>query len=288
MVHHKANHMAYGAEHLFSTQNGSEPIKNVLYSIAQEYPAELRSHQFSDIDRVAYHIRLVQRYAGPCARLADIGGGLSLFSAGCAALGMRAVLVDDFRDAVNLKSGNAILDIHRRRGVEILSRDVVQEAMDFPSGIFDAVTTFNSMEHWHHSPKRVLHGMKEATTTNGVIIIGVPNCVNLRKRMTVPFGIGKWSSMQDWYEPDVFRGHVREPDVDDLRYICNDLGLKPLEIAGRNWFGSRSRFAAVRFGTPFLDRALRLFPSLCSNLYLVGRRSDSGSGFKCSFKSGDR
>ena len=44
-------------------------------------------------------------------------------------------------------------------------------------------------------------------------MVGVPNCVNLRKRLTVPLGRGKWSPMADWYEQPSFRGHVREPDA---------------------------------------------------------------------------
>ena len=66
--------------------------------------------------------------------------------------------------------------------------------------------------------------------------------MNLRKRITVPLGYGKWSRMEDWYEEDRFRGHVREPDVADLRYIGADLDLKNIEILGRNWLGYQSRF----------------------------------------------
>jgi hypothetical protein len=59
--------------------------------------------------------------------------------------------------------------------------------------------------------------------------------VRIRKRLTVPFGSGKWSSMADWYEDPIFRGHVREPDVDDLFYIAREVGLVDVYIKGRHW-----------------------------------------------------
>jgi hypothetical protein len=97
--------------------------------------------------------------------------------------------------------------------------------------------------------------------------------VNIRKRITIPLGMGKWSPMTEWYEAEVFRGHVREPDVGDLRYIAEDLGLIDTKVMGRNWLGYESRFGWVRSLTPLADQLLRLFPSLCSDLYLIGRKS---------------
>lgn len=104
----------------------------------------------------------------------------------------------------------------------------------------------------------------------GVFILNGPNCVSLRKRMTVPLGYGTWSSMDDWYETERFRGHVREPDLATFKYIANDLNLENAKILGRN----HMVFHALGFYGPFLPRfdPLRLFPSLCSNLYLIGRK----------------
>jgi hypothetical protein len=77
--------------------------------------------------------------------------------------------------------------------------------------------------------------------------------------------------MEDWYEQEHFRGHVREPDVQDLGYIAEDMGLTQVQITGRNWSGYRSRRPWVRALTPAVDVFLRVFPSMCSNIYMVGR-----------------
>jgi SAM-dependent methyltransferase len=250
-----------------------ETIQIELKKVASQYPALMVSEQQRDIPRVAFNIGLVAQRRGGNVRICDLGGGIGLFSVGCAALGMKSTLVDDFSDNVNRVYAEVPATLHARYGVEVVSTDVVDAPPTFASGSFDVVTTFDSMEHWHHSPKRLFSETMRWLKPGGLLIIGVPNCVNLRKRLTVPFGIGRWSPMEEWYEASRFRGHVREPDTNDLRYIAKDLALENVEIIGRNWLGYVSRFAWVRGLTPLVDGPLRLFPSLCADLYLLGNKA---------------
>lgn len=238
-----------------------------LAEIAREYPSAIAKHELEDVERIAYHIELVQRYAKDGRRICDIGGGIGLFTPGCAALGYDTTLVDDFRDDVNLRNGDGVFTAHKKFGVTVISCDVVTQPLAFASNSFDVITTFDSMEHWHHSPKRLFHMLKKALTAEGILIIGVPNCNNLLKRVRTMLGKGHWSPMKDWYEPEVFRAHVREPSVSDLRYICNDLDMNIVTIIGRNWLGRENR--------PFLQRVapiLQMRPGLCSDLYLVASK----------------
>jgi len=248
-------------------------IISILQRIADSYPPELAAVQgYIDVPRNAFHLSLISGLPRG-ARIADIGGGLGLFSPGCASLAYAVVLVDDFRDAWHATMVEDIFNrVHRRLGVEIVSRDVIAEGVEFETESLDAVTVFDTMEHWHHSPKRLFRRLTSALKPGGLFIIGSPNCVNLRKRITVPFGVGKWSRIEDWYEAERFRSHVREPDIADLCYIASDLGLEDVKIIGRNWTGYRSRFRAARMITPLLDRILRLRSSLCSDIYMVARR----------------
>jgi 2-polyprenyl-3-methyl-5-hydroxy-6-metoxy-1,4-benzoquinol methylase len=252
-------------------------LRGVLAEIANEYPISMIQGQLRDVPRIAFHISLVLETGNtkPPSELSicDFGGGIGLFSLGCAAIGFkRVILIDDFNDAVNQQVGDSILSLHRKYGVEVISRNVVARGIrDICMG-FDFITTFDSMEHWHHSPKRLFKDVVVGLNPGGVFVLGVPNCVNMRKRITMPLGICKWSSMQDWYEPEVFRGHVREPDVCDLKYIARDMGLVDVRIIGRNWLGYYSERAAIRIATKLMDYPLRLKPSLCSDLYMTGKK----------------
>ncbi|HIN40800.1 MAG TPA: methyltransferase domain-containing protein [Flavobacteriales bacterium] len=203
--------------------------------------------------------------------ICDLGGGIGLFSVGCATYGFkRTVLVDDFEDSVNHDLGDSILSVHKKCGIEIFSRDVIKKGIKDIEGNFDIITSFDSMEHWHDSPKKLFAEVAEKLNPSGVFVLGVPNCVNMRKRITVPFGHGKWSSIDEWYEIETFRGHVREPDVDDLKYIARDMNLKNIKILGRNWQGYYSQNSTIKLASKIMDYSLRLRPQLCSDIYLVG------------------
>jgi SAM-dependent methyltransferase len=252
-------------------------LTDVLAGIAGEYPPQLVQEQRRDVDRIAFNIGLVcPQDGGPSISsmsICDIGGGIGLFSVGCAAIGFkRVVLIDDFGDRINGDGGESILALHRKYGVDVRARDVIAEGLGDAGAGADVVTCFDSMEHWHHSPRRLFASVSQGLAPGGTFVLSGPNCVNLRKRIAVPLGRGKWSSMSEWYDADVFRAHVREPDVDDLRRIGRDMGLVDMRIIGRNWLGRHSPSPAVRAMTTLMDHPLRLRPSLCSDLYLVGRK----------------
>lgn len=255
-----------------------EGLRDALRRIAMQFPPELVESQLDDVERVACHIDLVHSEMGADVRLCDVGGGIGLFSVGCAAVGMRVILMDDFGDDVNRRFGDSPLTLHRHHGVRVETRDVIADGIALPPASLDVVTTFDAVEHWHHSPKRLFASVVETLVPGGLFLLGAPNCVNLRKRLTVPLGRGKWSSMADWYECPTFRGHVREPDVEDLRYIAKDMGLVGVRILGRNWSGRRSPSRAVRLLSRATDHVLRLRPALCSDIYLLGRKPARGEG----------
>ncbi len=244
--------------------------RDALVQIARRYPPSERAEQAADVDRILDHVSMVSARIPRGGAVLDLCGGIGMFSLGCAAAGMAVTLVDDFNDANNRPVADEALRLHREMGVDVIRADILERPPEIPAGSMDAVTCFDAMEHWHRSAKRVLRQAVGWLRPGGLFLLQTPNCVNLRKRISVPLGRGKWSGMEHWYEQDVFRGHVREPDVDDLRYIARDLGLRGVEILGRNWLGHGSRRAAIRAATRVVDRLLRRRPSLCSNIYLMG------------------
>jgi 2-polyprenyl-3-methyl-5-hydroxy-6-metoxy-1,4-benzoquinol methylase len=255
-----------------NTSMTENEIKAVLEEVVLAYPSEMQAAQKNDITRIAFNIHLaLGNKLATSSAICDIGGGVGLFAPGCAALGMKALLIDDFSDPINESLGDAPFQVHRKFGVQVMSRDVIRDGVADIDEQFDIVTTFDSMEHWHHSPKKLFSQVRHSLLkSGGRFVLCVPNCVNLRKRLSIPFGVGKWSPMSEWYEQPVFRSHVREPDVDDLLYIARDMSLKNPQIVGRNWIAYDSRFDVVRRLAPVVDAPLRLFPRLCGDIYLTG------------------
>jgi SAM-dependent methyltransferase len=259
-----------------------------LEQVARSFPDEMVEEQLWDLPRIAFNTQLIVDRVGSDVAICDIGSGVGMFGAGCAKLGMRITIMDDFAhpyddadmaealpnapDAINFRQSERVLDLHRAAGVSIDRRDPLVDGFGFSAGSLDVVTTFGSMEHWHHSPRRLFASVIEALVPGGLFVLSAPNCVSFSKRIKVPLGIAQWSRMSDWYEPTRFRGHVREPSVSDLRFIASDMGLTEVEILGRNWMGQLSQRPALRLAAGVLDRVLRPWPTLCSDLYLLGRK----------------
>jgi len=247
----------------------SADLRATLRRLAEQYPPELLREELDDVPRIAFHIELVRAHVMRGARVCDLGGGIGLFSDGCAAVGLSAMLVDDFADTIAGYAPQRLLDLHRAHGVTVVRQDVTA-GLDVPRDSLAAVTCFHSIEHWHHSPKRLFAGVMSALEPGGFFVLAAPNAVNLRKRISVPLGYGNWSALHEWYDAERFRGHVREPTVSDLRTIADQVGLVNIGTFGRNWLGRSNRRRAIRIATQWGDRLLRVRPSLCSDIYVVG------------------
>ena len=246
----------------------------LLRDLADRYDPALRARQLSDLRRQNWHVEMVKRLVPPGGSMIDLGSGVGMFSLACAALGFSTTIVDDFSDPVNVSGGDQLLDMHRAAGVNIVQRDLIAEGIDFPCDTADLIMALEAMEHWHHSPKRLFAQVREVLKPGGWFVVAVPNCVSIRRRITVPLGKGKWSTMRDWYEEPVFRGHVREADISDLRYIAQDMHMVNVRIVGCNWRiyakSPKVQIAAL------LDRVLKPFPSLCTDIYMFAQRPLTG------------
>jgi SAM-dependent methyltransferase len=258
-------------------------IKQTVRTIAARYP-DLPGNRAGDfahpraevtLERTAFDLSLIadilQR---PTATVLDVGGGLGLFASCAAALGARSLLMDDLKwllgDPKHRQFYDVLQQLWSELGVELVSRDVIRDGLGDDVGDIDAVTQFHFMEHAHASPKGLFHAEVDRLRPGGRFVIAVPNCSNLRKRITTPIGKTKWSPMDEWYDEPAFHGHVREPDVDDLMYIARDLGLENVSVVGRNFLGLANPAMGRRLAAQATDKVLRRRPSLCSDIYLVG------------------
>jgi len=162
-------------------------IDAALRQAVDDYPQSLRQAQLDDIDRQKFHLAAASDLAHE-GRLVDLGAGVGIFSVGCALLGMDVTIVDDFDDPVNARFGDDPLVAHRKHGVKVVERNVIADGLAWEAASVDTVTCFESMEHWHSSPKRLFAEVVEALRPGGWFFMGVPNAVNLRKRIEVPMG----------------------------------------------------------------------------------------------------
>ncbi|WP_127076260.1 class I SAM-dependent methyltransferase [Rhodomicrobium lacus] len=246
----------------------------VAREVLAKYPPEWQKVQGHRIPQFAKEISLIYKSGGT---VVDLGGGDGLRSAICVGLGMKAYNVDAYRvlaaDGDYMHQGfkeqwDAAVETGRKIGVEFVNQDVLGWRTNLPQ--VDVVMSFDSMEHWQNSPRALFKHLVEKLPHGGMLFIGVPNAANISKRLRVLMGRNVFSTMDDWYYTQSFAGHVREPVVADLRVIARDLDLKA-EVFGGNWIGLH-QLRGLGPVAGVADRMLRTFPSLCSDIYLLGEK----------------
>ncbi len=226
----------------------------------------------AEILRHATQLDLLKARVPAGGQVVDLGGAWGAFAAGCARLGFRATSIDDRRDPMFVDPADPRLRLPQVYGFTTIEGDIIEDDWRFPDESLHAVTSFDSMEHWHHSPKKLFQSAVKSLTPGGWLMIGVPNAANLKKRIEAVFGATEWSALDVWYDEPRFRGHVREPTVRDLRAIASRLGLEDAEVLGFNWLGRCNPSLTVARLTPWVDGLLRLRPNLCSDICLLARK----------------
>jgi SAM-dependent methyltransferase len=239
-------------------------------------------------DRNLFYLQMLAEHGISQAgkHLVDLGAGLSIFSPMARKLGMEVTLVDDFGGGGGVIAGQRTQDIQVLKlfrevlSIRIIEQNFVERPIQLPDASVDIITCFHSLEHWHNSPKKLFREITRILRPSGWLVLATPNAVNIRKRAFVLMGRSNFPSLSAWYDEGdpVFRGHVREPIIRDLHQLMEWNGFEVRGTYGRNFIGRKSR--ALKFlpqplvnGTAIAsDLFLRLFPSLCSDIHVVGRK----------------
>ena len=247
------------------------------------------------LGRVTFYLGLLDQEGvlRPTGRVVDLGCGLSYFPPLLRYLGPEVTVVDDFGGGGLVQRGaehitEETLARFKSSGIVVVRQDLLSNALPMPDESVDAVTCFHSLEHWHHSPRRLFGEITRVLKPGGVLVIGTPNSVNLRKRLWVLFGKTNLATLEEWYhDGEPFRGHVREPTVGELKKLMEWNGFQVRSLKGRNFIGResvvvaasrpalRNAFAGV---VSRLDWLLRLRASWCSDIHVVARKPDKRLG----------
>ena len=239
--------------------------------VSAEYPVELREYFAQDAERLAFQARLM--YV-PGGTFADLGSGLGPFALGLQKMGMNAAMLDRFDYPVDLKKTDRTEEVLSRlsaSGVRVVRADLLKGSLPLPDESMDRVSCIAVLEHFHHSPRRFLLEIVRILKPGGLVLLGTPNAVNLRKRVSVLLGKTNLPPVADFWkdgEPEWY-GHVREPTAQELAWMARAAGLEVVESCGRNFIGKQNfgRWAALA------DVVLRRFPGLCSDIYVLAKKT---------------
>ena len=254
-----------------------DPLALHLRALVERFPAVLRPALLRQLPRARFEAGVVGPPRG-AGTLVDLGAGLSLLPLACARLGWRVTAVDD----QHLDHAGYDFGLHREAGVTVERADLLAWRPAAATGAaasaasFEAAVCIDVLEHLHHSPRPLFTAVARALAPGGLLLLGAPNAANLRKRLALPLGLSTWSRFDDWWQPETFRGHVREPTLGELRRMVRALGLREEAVFGRSFQGHyRGGLAAL--AARALELPLRALPQLASDLYLRARKPGASS-----------
>jgi SAM-dependent methyltransferase len=243
---------------------------DALLRAAARYPERLRANEEFMVRVGQYPDRLERSFA-PGGRVVELGGGVACTAVALAALGMEVHVVDNFsRPYYALEPWKRARRLVEEAGVHLHEADILDCDLAFVAdGSVERIVTFDCLEHLHHSPKHMLERCVDKLAPGGRLVIGVPNAVNLMKRVRVLVGRSNLGPVDEFYHRgDPFTGHVREWTAGELVRLAGWLGLCEARVTGRNWLGYRKYRPVPVLAKFALDQALRPFPALCSDLFL--------------------
>jgi SAM-dependent methyltransferase len=212
-----------------------------------------------------------KKYLKPNSSILDFGCGPCDKGAVLQLLGYKCFGYDDLQDAWHKIPGNKekILKFVSDQG--IVFKLAENGPIPFGSESFDMVMANDVLEHLHDSPRELLNDLLGLAKPNGLLLITVPNAVNIRKRLEVLRGGTNLPRYEGYYwYPDPWRGHIREYVEGDLRQMAQYLGLQILELRGCDHMLDR---IPARFRSLYLA-VTAVFPSWKDSWLLVAKKPD--------------
>lgn len=204
-------------------------------------------------------------------RLLDVGSGPLDKTAVFQKMGFECYAADDLSDPWHQRDDNVgkIKDFAGRVGIRFHHQQGNYH-IPFEPETFDVVCSLAVIEHLHESPRSMLNAMGTFAKTAGLIVIVMPNAVNLRKRLSVLAGKTNYPPVdQLFYSSGQWRGHVREYTLKETVFICERNGFSVVSAT------TFEHLAHVKLHPPLrlLYTALgRVIPTLRSSLLVIARK----------------
>jgi len=217
-------------------QLNSAKVKQILSKVSDSLPeAERQIFNQQCYYRFKHVINLIIKYARGGSIL-DVGCGNGTMGLALKMLGFNVYLVND-EVGYQIGSKSCSYKLLKDNNIPVYCLDASIERFPFDDESFDIVTLLGVIEHFHGTPRFCLTEIYRVLTPDGKLLIDTPNSVNLRKRLSVPFGRSNYVNIRNFYYSDYpYRSHVREYNMSELEAICRWSGFKTVEKIYTNDF----------------------------------------------------
>lgn len=255
-----------------------ERVQEVFLKTSKNFPIKnyFQSMSRIQIEEICISIdRHLGKFQGK--RLLDVGSGPMDKTAVLAGMGFDCFAADDLSDPWH-KLGTItedILNFGKSHGVKFHLQTADDYTIPFENGSFDIVLSVAVIEHLHDTPRHIMNAMGDKLKTGGILVIQMPNSVNLRKRMSVLRGRTNYNPLGElFYSIGGYRGHVREYTLSETVQLCEWSGFELVEARTFEHLAQEKLKGLPRW---LYTQAGNLIPSLRSGLMVVCRKPDDWS-----------
>ena len=216
---------------------------------------------------------LIRQFLPKGGRILDLGCGGMNKTALMALLGYEMHGADDFQDPWHLQNNNLgkLKKFAEDFGITLRVQNIGNYKLDYPENYFDGVMINDVIEHLHESPRDLLNNAGYWLREGGVLLVTMPNSVNLRKRLDVLRGRSNYPSVEMFYEfIGPWRGHVREYTLNEQEYILRRNGFTV--CFSTTYHGMADRKLKSNFLKSLYKGICLLFPTMREGLVTVGQK----------------
>ena len=216
---------------------------------------------------------LLGDYLATGSRILDFGSGPCDKTALYKRLGYECYACDDLNDDWHNEGDNKdiIKEFARREGIHFSK--MAGGEIPYEEEFFDGILIIDVIEHLHDSPRELLNNLVGKLKTNGYIFVGMPNSVNIRKRLSVLFGKTNYPPLKNFYfSKETWRGHVREYTLEETKQLIKNQNLEVVYASGVNAFASRK--ISNKYIRGLYVGLTKLFPSLSETILVIGKKPE--------------
>jgi 2-polyprenyl-3-methyl-5-hydroxy-6-metoxy-1,4-benzoquinol methylase len=205
---------------------GKSSVIKIIKELKEEYPYP----EILDDSEDAIHFlaSALKELAPDGGRLLDIGCGALDKTVFFQRMGYSCFACDDFQDPWHSASGNLdpVVAYAKQAGIEVHAQDQ-HYTVPWEQESFDVVTMLNVIEHLTVSPRNILNFAGTYLKPGGLLLVEMPNSVNLRKRLSVLRGKSNYTPVAGFFENEgPWRGHIREFTLEETQQIVDWAGFK--------------------------------------------------------------
>ncbi len=251
-------------------KNKKKEIEKIIEDIKTVFPFKGYIEKASDFGKEIALI--IRNYLSQNAKILDFGCGPCDKTALFRRMGYKCYACDDLNDGWHEEGNNReiIKEFAKREGISFFH--IRNNEIPFDNEYFDGILILDVIEHLHYSPHKLLTHLISKLRSEGYLFIGVPNAVNLRKRISVLFGRTNYVSLEKFYfSKEPWRGHVREYTLQEMIKVLRFHGMKVVYVGGPNIF-MRHKIKNTYLQAIY-SFVTRIFPGLSEAILVVGQKT---------------